>query len=578
VLYFNRYVVKLVNQLLGIESVPINLHLRSILTVFKTLETGKVSTIGSIMKDIHNRKLTFLGLLFFVLFGVFATVGSEIEKIFDGKKKIIMYFHDSIGPANFKERIKRFLEESGKDPNSIFFVDGMQPGTHTIYQDDEFVWGSRCTFVYAKRIEDIEEQISTARTLAGCPDCPVLVFIQAGGGKFFISDTTDQQRIDLSCREFESAAQMLKDRGASNVFYATTSYHWEHGKLRENEFAMINEYKRRNEGKSIFVDMATPTYAEYPLPQAGDFYHPNKYGYDLTGHLWFKALCDFDGIDVPQWSLEMVREKRDAEIEFLNKLTYEGPFKGRFKKGDVIRVSFDNKTMLSPLTVKMYAHRLDARQRQDNCFEMGSRYDAGSVSVPEGATFVDFPITDDVINTLQEVVDAPHSRYLEQPDPSYAPAIPVMLALTHGTHHMDHWWGSTLDLNNPENMVLIHLGNDTDPSTPIYPDGCFPPENRAAPKMESLLFNPQSSAHTMGKGPQASAPVIGLSSNSFVLPAAGHVQLSVHDQLGRRIAVLYEGSAGAGKTTFSFGKVGASGIRILRLETQGVTIARCVSQ
>ena len=66
----------------------------------------------------------------------------------------------------------------------------------------------------------------------------------------------------------------------------------------------------------------------------------------------------------------------------------------------------------------------------------------------------------------------------------------------------------------------------------------------------------------------------------YVLPAAGPMRLAVHDLLGRRVALLEEGSAEAGSHsrdwdgTDARGAIVPAGIYWARLEAGGEAVAR----
>jgi hypothetical protein len=62
----------------------------------------------------------------------------------------------------------------------------------------------------------------------------------------------------------------------------------------------------------------------------------------------------------------------------------------------------------------------------------------------------------------------------------------------------------------------------------------------------------------------------------FYLPAAARARVTLHDALGKTVAVLFEGYAKAGTTVYPLACVSApvSGVLFLRLDVDGKSISR----
>lgn len=100
------------------------------------------------------------------------------------------------------------------------------------------------------------------------------------------------------------------------------------------------------------VDVRTASREVYPLDVCADRFHPCDAGREIMAHGWFSALCAWDGIATPDWSLKMVqdelaREKtlRDAIGEI--KLSPAGPY----AVGDTVTITWKTSPNVSMATV-----------------------------------------------------------------------------------------------------------------------------------------------------------------------------------------------------------------------------------
>jgi hypothetical protein len=305
---------------------------------------------------------------------------------------------------------------------------------------------------------------------------------QSGIGSFFISDTTDQTRIDMAVRQAEKSVEEILARGADKVFLATVPYHFCHGDHRENEHVVVEEFNRRNQGKSFFIDVTSPTYLAFPLAQQGDVIHPNKYGHRMAGALYLKALLDHDGLPMPQWVYDEIREGKEREVERNSHIRYISPRSGRYKKGDVITVSFDIDCGYEEFAKKgyligMYTDKLDSRDRSDYAFVNGN-VDILSKSIPcrNGTQTYDIPVDQALIDKIKDKLLYKKNFLVGGEPENYGGAVPVLITVSIDDPHHSYWGGSTHDLYNRQNMVLIQLGNDNEL---IYPDGFYAPKHRA---------------------------------------------------------------------------------------------------
>ena len=130
---------------------------------------------------------------------------------------------------------------------------------------------------------------------------------------------TEKEAIRRGVQIMCEGARRAEDKGVDWVLLSTMHYNpnlaWPHCVGWEQAGKLVAAYNKTEVGKRHpAVDVWEPLRPFYPEYYSGDLYHCNGYGRQLVAHYWFKALCEWDGIEVPAWSWEMVEAAKKREM------------------------------------------------------------------------------------------------------------------------------------------------------------------------------------------------------------------------------------------------------------------------
>jgi len=235
--------------------------------------------------------------------------GPRPFKIFDGKPKVIA-----------------MLTSSHRGDRELFPRIRKMPGSENItlrtrgYCTDED--GRRVFPSTLPARPDEMPDYCPRQKLAG--DEPVILIVLSGalrarGFPPVPGSCTDRQAVDRGVTIMREGVQRAEAQGVSWVLLSTMHYNpnvaWPHCVGWERAGDLVAAYNQTEiRRRHPAVDVFTPLRPYYPLYFSQDMYHCNGFGRELVAHLWFAALCAWDGLKVPAWSWQMVEAAAGREL------------------------------------------------------------------------------------------------------------------------------------------------------------------------------------------------------------------------------------------------------------------------
>lgn len=146
------------------------------------------------------------------------------------------------------------------------------------------------------------------------------VFGERGAG---IRSADDQERIAEGADVLRRYAERLLADGADEVFIAMHIYKTGMEPEIGNERLALAEYlKDEPEHVHAGPDVWEPTKELWPRAFANDRRHPNELGAEVMAQKWFEVLLEYDGLEVPVWSVTELQAAIDggAPVETRSRL------------------------------------------------------------------------------------------------------------------------------------------------------------------------------------------------------------------------------------------------------------------
>lgn len=129
-----------------------------------------------------------------------------------------------------------------------------------------------------------------------------------------ISGPDDNAHIQQGADAIEKYVRLLLADGADQVFLAAHIYKKPMEPAIGNErFALSEALQRGIEDFHPGPDVWEPTSKLWPRAFARDKVHPNSIGAEVMAQLWFETLLAHDGLAVPAWSREEMRNAIDGD-------------------------------------------------------------------------------------------------------------------------------------------------------------------------------------------------------------------------------------------------------------------------
>jgi len=160
------------------------------------------------------------------------------------------------------------------------------------------------------------EKITQALQARG--DRPVIVLGQQslqwvfGDRDAGIQSDEDAERIRQGASAIRTYVDLLHSSGADLVFVAMHIYkHPMEPEIGHERLALNLFAEAAPAGFSPGPDVWNPTKLLYPWGFAEDRVHPGDAANAVLAHYWFETLCQFDGIEVPDWSREEMQRAID---------------------------------------------------------------------------------------------------------------------------------------------------------------------------------------------------------------------------------------------------------------------------
>ncbi len=402
--------------------------------------------------------------------------------VFDGSKKIIVRITDSMQPAQkLEERVHRLVGNE----STFYFLKHFGRFTGVGYDDEgNFVvnplsHGGRDSWLDPKHLAATIEEAKSLH--CGGEDCEVILFCPSGIGheQQFIADTTDTAQVNEALRRVEFMCERIIESGVDQVFWSNNSYAFAHERFPGHVLKVIREFNERNQGKPYkALDIMTATKAEYPIGNNWDMFHPIGYTRELTSHLYFKALCENDGIEVPSWSEDMIAQAKAKDMEDYAQAEYLGPRSGRYKLGDTIWVEWKADPSINQMRGPSFC-----LVRTDTLVEkLLQSYNMEHHHIPTEnlgwrTHFRDtsqywerypYVVTEKTFDFGRTTFDCP---------------IPVFISLG-----IDGLLGhsSYPHIDNPDSMIILYPSDTIDPNIPIYPEALYGPVS-ASPSMSNAV-------------------------------------------------------------------------------------------
>jgi hypothetical protein len=266
------------------------------------LDAVKCQTMGFLRRVVLGVAFTGLLLVAAGAHGAELTDSGRL-RIFDESPKLIVvngYSTSFQWPELLKQKIDRF---TGGQPR-IDVRSATAGGTPVAgWMDVETgvpqkVWADRLTPVLKGKGER-RAILLAQQSLQGC----------YGNRHEGIRDAEDDDRIARGAEILAKYAELLKWEGADQVFIAMHIYKHPMEPEIGNERLALRKMLERNIG-GVFPgpDVWAPTRDLYPMAFAGDSLHPGPVGVELMAQLWFETLLHHDGLEVPDWSREKMKE------------------------------------------------------------------------------------------------------------------------------------------------------------------------------------------------------------------------------------------------------------------------------
>lgn len=146
-------------------------------------------------------------------------------------------------------------------------------------------------------------------------DRPVIVLAQQslqwafGRRHAGIRNATDAARIRKVADILQSYAKRLRADGADDVFIAMHIYKKDmEPEIGNERLALAALMKRKLPHVHAGPDVWKPTKQHFPQAFARDRRHPTSLGAEIMAQYWFETLLKHDGLDVPQWSRDEMKQ------------------------------------------------------------------------------------------------------------------------------------------------------------------------------------------------------------------------------------------------------------------------------
>jgi len=387
--------------------------------------------------------------------------------VFDGTKKIIIRVTDSMEPGKYlDDRVQRHTGNN----NSMLVVKLFGRFTGVGYDENgdfvvkPFHHGGRDSWLDPQHLAATVQEAKEVHCKGN--DCEVILFCPSGIGTDddFIADTTDTSQVNEALRRVEFMCERIIESGVDQVYWCNNSYAFAHDRFPEHTLKVLHLFNEKNQGKPYkALDIMTATKAEYPMGNNFDMFHPIGYTRHLTSHLYFKELCDNDGIEVPSWSEEMIAEQKVKDMEELALGTYISPRSGRYKLGDTIWVEWETDASVENMKGPTFCFvRKDTlRDKLTPSGTFGQRH------LPTGR--LDF-----------------RSKFEKDSTPYWGkyPYVVTEESFTFGKHQftcpipvfislgIDRRLGQTSYpyIEKPDSMIILYPYDHIDPDMPIYPE------------------------------------------------------------------------------------------------------------
>ncbi len=413
----------------------------------------------------------------------FNSVGmsSDDFKFLSGNPTILIVFHSSVNPA--KSLIERIDSCFGHNHNLVV----VDPGRYGMYAGADYFENELVPFDW---LESFSADAMRQRTIDGTytiqtsnssldlenAEVAIMAFMNPIQNTF-IADTNDQAAVKKMADEIQFVCDEMVRRGADKVIWSTYHYNYEHRRFAEHEPAVVAEFNSRDHGH-IGIDLVTPTNERNIEVHAtsGDRQHNTPYGFSLMAHEWFKAICEHDGLEVPEWSTQKIARDKAITKADHDALRLIAPKSGRYAVGDTITVEWEVDCG-QPMDGLWASGELDKVT-----FALGLRgYDPNGSMSKNWMEFTNlFPLEssckgsrstpavccpDAAAGEFSFVVQDDFFKKYSGPEA----AIPVYIMVASPGIWREVYSESTVDWDNPENMVLIYP-NQVDETLPVYPN------------------------------------------------------------------------------------------------------------
>lgn len=129
-----------------------------------------------------------------------------------------------------------------------------------------------------------------------------------------IRNAEDEVRIEQGAAAIEKYADLMQEEGADLVFIAMHIYKHSMEPEIGNERLALAAYLRRSPSRvAAGPDVWQPTREVYPWGFAADRKHPGPAATAIMAQLWFETLLSHEGLDVPKWSRDEMRQAIEAD-------------------------------------------------------------------------------------------------------------------------------------------------------------------------------------------------------------------------------------------------------------------------
>ncbi len=412
----------------------------------------------------------------------FGSVGlsSDEFEFLSGTPTILMVFNSSVNPTKtLAERI-----DSCFGPNhSLVVVDAGRIG---MYAGAAYFNGELIPFEWLESFDadEIRQKtidgtytIRTSNSSVNLENAEVAVLAFMNPLEdTYVADTNDIAAVSKMADEVQFVCDEMVRRGADKVIWSTYHYNYLHRKFAEHEPAVVAEFNKRDHGH-IGVDLVTPTNERNIDVHAtsGDRQHNTPYGFSLMTHEWLKAICEHDGVEVPEWSTRKIAEDKAVTKTDHDAFRLISPKNGRYAVGDTITLEWEadcghvyNKIWgggsLDKVTFAVGLRAYDPHGWMDKeWMEFTDLFPKDTCTGSRGVPAICCP--DANSGEISFVVRDDFFKKYSGPEA----AIPVYLMVASSGVWREVFSESTVDWDNPENMVLLYQ-NQVDETLPIYPN------------------------------------------------------------------------------------------------------------